>query len=228
MKGYGQFCPVAKGAEIFAERWTPLVIRELMSGSHRFNQIRNGVPLMSPTMLSQRLKTLVDAGVVDRRMADDGKTAEYYLSEAGEELRPIVEALGAWGHRWVQREIAEADLDPHILMWDMRRSITPTPPPEKRVTIYFNYTDMPAAKSHYWLVVEKEDVDLCVTPPGHEVDLELTTTVRLMARIWLGLDDFRDHAGRPTLQMSGQRDLIRSFPGWLDLSVFASVDRPDS
>lgn len=227
MKGYGQFCPVAKGAEIFAERWTPLVLRELMSGSHRFNQIRNGVPLMSPTMLSQRLKTLVDSGVVERRMAEDGRTSEYFLTDAGEELRPIIEALGVWGNRWVQHEIADQDLDPGLLMWDMRRRITPTTPPDRRVVISFTYTDVPSTKSQYWLVVEKNDVDLCVTHPGHDVDLELTTTARLMARIWLGLEELRDYVGRPSLKLEGARDLVREFPDWLKLSVFAAVERKE-
>lgn len=225
MKGYGQFCPVAKAAEIFAERWTPLVLRELMAGCKRFNQIRAGVPLMSPTMLSQRLKTLVQARIVERKVAEDGKTSEYFLTDAGEALRPIVEALGVWGHHWIQHEIADEDLDPGVLMWDMRRRLAPTTPPERKVVIEFTYTDVPSSKSQYWLVVEDKDVDLCVTHPGLKVDLELTTTVRLMASIWLGHETFGDYLGRPILRMDGEADLIREFPDWLELSIFASAGR---
>jgi hypothetical protein len=178
-------------------------------------------------MLSQRLKTLVDAGVVDRKRAEDGKTNEYFLTQAGEELRPIVEGLGVWGHRWVQHEVAEEDLDPGLLMWDIHRRMAPTTPSDRRLVICFTFTDVPSAKSQWWLVAEKGQVDLCLTHPGHDVDLELTTTIRLMVLIWLGHVELKDFLGRSSLKLVGERDLVRAFPSWLELSIFASVERPE-
>jgi DNA-binding HxlR family transcriptional regulator len=123
MSGYGQFCPVATASEVLAERWTPLVVRELLCGSHRFNELQRGVPLMSRSLLAKRLRELERAGVIERRRSADGRGHNYHLTEAGEELRPIIMGLGAWGQRWARSELSRADLDPRLLMWDMQRNI---------------------------------------------------------------------------------------------------------
>jgi DNA-binding HxlR family transcriptional regulator len=122
-KGYGQFCPVAKASEIFGERWTPLIMRELLCGSYRFNDLRRGVPLMSPSLLSQRLKTLERAGIVERRPDPENKSYEYHLTQAGQELRPVIELLGVWGQRWARKRVEPGDLDPSLLMWDIHRRL---------------------------------------------------------------------------------------------------------
>jgi DNA-binding HxlR family transcriptional regulator len=138
MRGYGQFCPVAQAAEVITERWTPLVIRELLSGSHRFNDIQRGVPLMSPALLTKRLKNLELCAIIERRSLAGGGH-EYHLTQAGEELRPWVELMGVWGQRWVRRPVTPEEADPALLMWDMRRSINVEQLPDKRVVVRFDF-----------------------------------------------------------------------------------------
>ena len=138
MAGYGQFCPVAKAMELLDERWTMLVIRELLCGSRHFNALRRGVPRMSPTLLSSRLKTLVRAGIVERY--DEGRQVTYVLTPAGEELRPIVEALGQWGLRWVP-DLGDEDYDPHLLMWDLHRNVDLESVPPGRTVLRFTFSD---------------------------------------------------------------------------------------
>ena len=150
MSGYGQFCPVAKAMELLDERWTMLVVRELLLGSAHFNELRRGVPKMSPALLSKRLKTLTRAGVVERAEID-GRTT-YSLTPCGKELADVVESLGAWGVRWIG-ELGDEDLDPHLLMWDMRRTIPIEAWPRTRTTIAFQLTGVPSKASRWWLVV---------------------------------------------------------------------------
>ena len=157
---YGQFCPVAMAAEIVCSRWTALVIRELISGSTRFNDLRRGVPLMSPTLLSKRLKELEAAGVIVSVPTGQPGIVEYKLTAAGEDLRPVVMALGIWGHRWVESKLSLKNLDPSLLMWDLRRNLDPTPMPAKRCTINFTFPEVSAAKRSWWLVIADGEVDL--------------------------------------------------------------------
>lgn len=222
-RGYGQFCPVAKAAEIVTERWTPLVLRELLMGSRRFNDLRRGVPLMSPSLLSQRLKALERAGVITRRT--DGAHPAYQLTPAGHELRPIIEMLGVWGQRWVRTGVgtADTDLDASLLMWDMRRGIeAPTLP--NRVVVRFDFPDAGPGKKAWWLVIDGA-VDLCLTDPGYHVDLRVRTDVRTMTAVWMGDIAFGEAVRTGALTLEGPRTLQRQFPGWLKLSVFANVPR---
>lgn len=222
-KGYGQFCPIAQAAEVLTERWTLLVIRELLCGSTHFNELRRGVPLMSPTLLSKRLRTLAEAGVIERR-ADRGRGSSYHLTPAGEELRPLIEGLGVWGRRWAQREVREEDLDPGLLMWDVRRNTVPPADLEERLVVNVRFTDADEAVALWWLLIEPAQVDLCLTDPGHEVDLYLTTTVRRLTRIWLGVDDLLASLGAPDFDVLGPSHLVRAFAGMLRLSAFAAVE----
>lgn len=220
-RSYGQFCPVAVASEILTQRWTPLVLRELMSGSTHFNQLRRGVPLMSPSLLAQRLRSLEECGVITR--AGDGpRHTAYRLTRAGEELRPIIEQIGVWGRRWMQQELREEELDPGLLMWDMQRRIDVAALPSRRVVVHFHYTDAPRKTARWWLVLEPGGADVCLADPGFPIDLTVTTTVRLMARIWLGDVAFRRALG-PELRVEGPRALARALPDWLQLSVFADV-----
>lgn len=224
MRHYGQFCPVAIASEVLAQRWTPLVLRELLSGSRHFNELRRGVPLMSPSLLSERLQTLEEFGIVTRCVGKGAKQTEYRLTPAGEELRPIIEQIGTWGRRWLQHEIRTEQLDPALLMWDMQRRINVPALPGRRVVVRFEYTDVPAELSLWWLVLETGQVDLCLKDPGFSADLQVRTTVRLMTRIWLGEVDLRRALG-PELVVRGPRVLVRSLPDWLQLSLFATVER---
>src|SRR5688572_19094732 len=168
MIDYGQFCTVARGAEVLGELWTPLVIRELLCGSRRFNDIRRGVPRMSPTLLAQRLRKLEQMGVVERKKTSEGW--EYALTAAGEELRPIVVNLGQWGARWIGSRLKREQLDAGFLMWDIRRFARLDQfPSDRRVVIHFVFSDARAGERFWWLVVENGTADLCRDDPGHEV-----------------------------------------------------------
>ena len=220
-KGYGQFCPVAKAAEIVAERWTPLVLRELICGSRRFNELRRGVPLMSSALLSQRLKELESAGIIERR-AGEGNNAEYHLSEAGRELRPIIEALGFWGARWTRSRLTREDYDPSLLMWDLRRNIDLERLPEgRRTVVEFHLRGTEPAFRRWWLVVESGDVDLCLKDTGYEVNLLVAAELRAMIDVWMGRQSMDAAARDGKLSFEGPPALASSFRKSLKLSIFA-------
>jgi DNA-binding HxlR family transcriptional regulator len=226
MSSYDQFCPVSKAAEVFAERWTPLVIRELLMGSHRFNDLRRGVPTMSPTLLSARLKTLEAAGIIESREAPDRHGREYFLTDAGEEFRPIVEALGAWGARWVQSDLQKPDRDPSLVMWDMRRRLNLDRFPPGRTVVRFEFPDAHRDKRYWWLVVGDDDVDLCLSDPGFDVDLSVRTQVQRLIDVWSGNARLSDATADGTIVVEGPTRLQRALGSWLMLSFFAHVPRP--
>ncbi len=220
--GYQQFCPVAMAAELLCNRWTMVLMRELIAGSTRFNDLRRGVPKMSPTLLSQRLKELELAGVVERRaVAGEKGLFEYLLTEAGRDLKPVVEAMGFWGQRWVEARQSLKNLDPSLLMWDMRRNLDPSPLPDRRVVIQFLYRELPQAKRSWWLVVEPGgQIDLCSIDPGFDVDLYVATDLRTMTAIWMGLTTVAKEAGK--IDFTGSRALAGQMQTWLGLSPFAA------
>lgn len=224
-KSYRQFCPVAKAAEIVAERWTPLVIRELLSGSHHFNDLRRGVPLMSPSLLSQRLKFLEDQGLVERHADPDGEGVEYRLTRAGEELLPVIEALGTWGKRWVHREVKSADLDPGLLMWDIHRRLHIDQFPVQRTVLRFELLDVPSKGRFYWLVIDRGKVDICLKDPGFEVDLYIAADVETLTMVWLGDIPLNRAIREQTIKLHGPKKLVQQFKSWLALSAFAHIER---
>jgi DNA-binding HxlR family transcriptional regulator len=224
--GYGQFCPVAKTAEVLCERWAPLIIRELLCGSRRFGEIQRGVPGISPGLLSKRLRQLQAAGVIDKR--SDANQTTYVPTSAGWELYPIIEAMGVWGQRWA-RSIYNADeLDPSLLMWDMRRMLQPCGLADSKTVVEFQFVDAAPGRSRYWLVVD-ENIDLCLVDPRLTVDLIVSCDVRVLTRIWMGDVTFRDMIREGELRVSGSRPLTRRFPEWLGrhpiLGDIASADR---
>jgi len=223
--GYKQFCPLAMAAEILCTRWTMVLMRELMAGSTRFNDLRRGVPKMSPTLLSQRLKDLEQAGIVQRRpLQSERGVFEYRLTEAGRDIGPVVEAMGFWGQKWVESELSLKNLDPSLLMWDMRRNLNPEPLPKTRTVIQFLYSDLPPTKSHWWLVIEPAgDVDLCWSDPGFDIDLYVTTDLRTMTAIWMGLTTVERE--RRKIEFSGARSIASSMQVWLGLSPFAVMEK---
>ena len=220
--GYGQFCPVAMAAEIVCTRWTALLLRELLCGNCRFNDLRKGLPRMSPTLLSKRLKELEEAGIVAQVTGKKSGVSEYHLTPAGEDLRPIIMSLGTWGQRWIDSNISLRNLDPTLLMWDMRRWIDPKPLPKRRVTIRFTYPELAANHRDWWLVVNPEDgADICQVDPGHEVDLFITTTLRAMTAVWMGVTTVAAEIDKGTMSLEGDRSISRSVQLWLGLSPFA-------
>jgi DNA-binding HxlR family transcriptional regulator len=208
-------------AEILCTRWTMLLMRELVAGSMRFNELRRGVPRMSPTLLSQRLKELENAGILERRELKSEKGVfEYQLTEAGCDLRPVVEAMGFWGQKWVESQLSLKNLDPSLLMWDMRRNLDPAPLPDKRAVIQFLYPELSKSKQRWWLVVEPDgEVDLCWSDPGFEVDLYINTDLRTMTAIWMGLTTVEKERAR--IDLIGSRQIASSMQTWLGLSPFA-------
>ncbi len=198
---YGQFCPLAQAAQLLCERWTLIIVRELIAGSTRFGELRKGAPLLSPTLLSSRLKKLARAGVIESRGHEGART--YHLTEAGRELRPVVELLGAWGHRWVRSSLADGDLDAGLLMWDMRRSFDAKGLPGRRVVVQFDYPDAPSGSRQWWLVTENGEVDLCRTDNGFEVDVVVRCSLRTMTAIWTFQDRFEDAVKRRDVAVSG-------------------------
>lgn len=224
---YNQFCPVSMAAEVLCSRWTFIVLRELVVGSTRFNEIRRGVPRMSPALLSKRLKELEAAGIVTRlKVANEPGVFEYYLTEAGKDLKPIIEAVGVWGQRWVTTAATLKNLDPDLLMWDIRRNINPDPLPPRRSTIQVIFKDRPKAERNYWLIVEPgKPVDLCTVDPGFNVDLYLSTDLRTMTEIWMGYTTIARAKDDGQLTLTGDRQIEAGLNAWLKLSTFAKIEK---
>jgi DNA-binding HxlR family transcriptional regulator len=215
-------------AEVICSRWTALVLREMLCGSTRFNDIRRGVPRMSPTLLSRRLKELEEAGVIAADPTGQPGVFDYKLTKAGEDLRDVVMSLGAWGQRWVESSLSLKNLDPSLLMWDMRRNLDPTPLPTRRCTVKFKYPELRAAHQFWWLVIDGGKVDLCSVDPGFEVDLDVRSSLRSMTAVWMGLSTLRAEVDAGHIELIGDKAIARSMHSWLRLSPFAKVERQAS
>lgn len=224
-KRYYQFCPVAMAAEIVATRWTPLVIRELLCGSARFNDLRRGVPLMSQSLLSHRLRELQDAGLVKRSVGADGASPTYRLTPAGEALRPIIEMLGVWGDDWVQVKIRTSDLDAGLLMWDIRRNVDATVlPADRRVTVHFQLSHVQRGPRLWWLVFDGGEADLCLKDPGYQVDLHVHASLRALTEVWMGKCALAAAIADRKLRLDGAATQARLFRKWFALSPFATAE----
>ncbi len=220
---YHQFCPVAKAMELLDERWTMLVIRELLSGGRRFNDLRRGLPRMSPTLLSKRLNQLVRAGVVDRRR--EGREVIYQVTPAGEELRPAIELLGAWGIRWTG-ELGDADLDPKLLMWDLHRNVDLALVPPGTTVVRFDLDGVRARERAWWMVLTPAEVDVCDSDPGHDVDGTVSGRLRDLIAIWRGDRSWIDALRTGTVIVTGSETVRRQIPVWFRPGNFAAVPRP--
>ena len=222
MPRYGQFCPVAKAMEILDERWTLLVVRELLAGSTRFNQLRKGNPRMSPALLSKRLRSLERAGIVRREMV--GGHASYTLTQSGEELREIVMTLGAWGTRWIG-DLGDADLDPHLLMWDIRRCAPVDEWPRSRTVVGIRFEDVPSRVAAWWLVTTEGEVDVCDFDPGFENTASVLTSLRTLTEVWRGDRSWDQAISDGSLVVEGPADVRRALPRWVGQGQFAAVPR---
>jgi DNA-binding HxlR family transcriptional regulator len=232
-RSYGQFCPVAMAAEVLCTRWTVVLLREMVAGSTRFNDLRRGVPRMSPALLVQRLRDLEDAGVVRRVAGRDSGVMEYHLTPAGRELETMVEAMGHWGQRWVTTDLTLQQLDASLLMWDMRRKLDLEPMPRRRSVIQFLYAEQAPVDRSWWLIVEPDSgpnanragapVDLCSVEPGFDVDLYVASDLRTMTAIWMGLDTVRAALDSGRMMLTGDPDLASNMQSWLGLSPFAKT-----
>jgi len=220
MKSYGQFCAIARALDLLGERWTLLVVRELLVGSRRFTDIRCGIPRISRTMLSARLRELVDAGVVLRREGDDGP--EYELAEAGSELFAVVRELGTWGQRWLPRELEASELDAETLLWDMRRRVDADALPERPVVVRIELGDRRGRAGVRYLLLRRTEVSLCSANPGFPDELRVRASLATLTAWWRG-DVSLAGARAEGMTIEGPRALVRAFPEWFQRYLFASV-----
>jgi len=232
MQGYGQYCPIAKAAEILGQRWTLLILRDLLYGARRFNEVRRGVPRMSQSLLSQRLKDFERFGLVVRVRDRESGAIEYHPTPAARELLPVLELLGAWGQRWVRHRFTKDELDVNFLMWYVRLGIDADKFPPERTVIEFDYTDRPRLRrdpwwaDKWWLIIEKGEVDLCVTDPGYEVDLFVVTDLRTMTRVYMGDIPIREALHSEAVQLHGSTRLTKSFDQWMPVSPLGRIEMP--
>jgi len=221
-KSYGQFCPVARAAEIVATRWTPVLLRELLAGSTKFNDLRNGVPLMSPSLLSKRLSELEEVGIITKKKPEKGRGWEYFITDSGKELWPMVETLGIWGQKFISSEFQKHELDPTLLMWDIQRRIDCEKFPKNGCfTAHFTLRGAPAERAVWWLVVKNRKVDLCIHNPGHETNLYIDACLKPLTDVWMGHMDINRAIQTKDLILSGEIKYIKSFSQWFLLSPFA-------
>jgi DNA-binding HxlR family transcriptional regulator len=216
---YRQYCPVARAAEILAERWTPLIVRELLAGAARFNQIERGLPGISRSLLSARLHALEDAGVVRRASGDRPGATEYRVTAAGLDLAGVIDRLGAWGSRWAFGEPRPDELDPVLLLWKMRRRIHLDHLPPGRLVVEFEFTAR--RKTRLWLVLKREEASVCVKPPGFDPDLVVSADLAVFYEVWLGRIPLAAALRGGQVRIDGAPALVRQFPGWLKLSPMA-------
>lgn len=221
MSLYGQFCPVAMGAEVFAERWTPLIVRELLAGARRFSDIQRGVPRISRNLLVQRLRHLQRIGIIERSPAAGRRGHEYQLTAAGRGFGGVIDALGTWGYRWACKDITDEHLDPDFLMWALRRMVRVDRLPDERVVVCFRFHREPDRE--YWLVLERPEVDLCLTDPGFGVDVDLLAEVEALARVCLGQLDFLRAVKSGQITLSGSPRCRRALAHWLGVTRFAAM-----
>ena len=219
---YGQFCPVAKALEILGERWTILIVREMLMGGKRFNELQRGLNQISPTILTKRLNDLTDAGIAIRKKIPGQRGYEYFLTEMGKELLPVVASIGEWGMRWARGKMDDTDLDLELLMLYLQRSIVADKLPGNETVIRFKFTDI-SQFSDWWIVTSENDVDVCVRDPGKDVDVYFTTDLRTMIEVWMGDTAYKTAISDGRLILVGQSGLTRNVESWLAPSVFAGI-----
>lgn len=220
---YGQFCPIAKATEILGEKWTILIVRELLMGARRFSDLQRGLTLISPTLLSKRLDVLAQHGLIMKRRIAGQKGHEYIPTRSCQELLPILVSLGEWGMRWAQANVTRDDYDVELLMLYLQRSIKTAALPSSETAIRFHFTDI-REYPDWWLLVQDERVDICVNDPGREIDVYFTTTVKVMADVWMGKVSYRKAIAEKSLTLVGQKALINDVSAWMCDSIFAGIE----
>ncbi|MCA1405510.1 helix-turn-helix transcriptional regulator [Ensifer sp. IC3342] len=223
MRSYNQFCPIAKAAEIFCERWTALILRDLAFGATRFSELQRGVPLASPTLLSSRLKKLEAEGVIVRSVSDDGRGSTYRLTHAGKEFVPIIMALGQWGQRWSRRTLAEHEIDLGLLLWALQKGAHPELFGTERVLIQFELTDQADNKRYWWFLNQDGTCELCLKPPDRDAQLYVIVSLVDLTRIWRGDLPFASALHHGSIEVDGSARLRKLFPLWLGISPLAHI-----
>lgn len=223
-RGYGQYCPLSLASELLCQRWTVLVVSRILAGCTRFNDIRRGLPQMSPSLLSQRLTELEQAGIIETRTSKGSRWREYHLTSAGEELEPVINTMAVWGQHWA-RDMTVEDLDPAFLVWSMHTRMNPEAMPPGRTVIRFSFTGAPDDCREFWLVNADGETEMCLKDPGHEVDLRVYADLRVFIETWRGFRDLRSEIRARRIRVRGPERLRDAFPDWLRLHVLAGVPR---
>ena len=222
MTNYGQFCPVAKATEIVGDKWTMLLLRELLLGTCRFSDFVRSMSRISPTVLTKRLKMLEDKGVIIRKPISGQRGCEYRLTPMGRELEPVIDGLAVWGMRWARGQMTDDELDVELLMWDIRRRIDSQSLPDGETVLCFTFSDLDQHKT-WWLVIDGDEIDLCTEDTGKDVDLYVTSDLRTMVEIWEGDTDLRTAIRDERVIAMGARHLIRSINDWFGFCAYAQV-----
>jgi DNA-binding HxlR family transcriptional regulator len=224
---YGQYCPVAKAAEVFADRWTPLIVRELLHGVERFNDLERALPGISRSVLSQRLRTLERAGILQRDLGPGGRTSRYRLTTAGRELQSVIDALGRWGSRWAFREPQPDELDAGLLMGWIARRVALDRLPGRRVVVRFDLTNR-RRRQQFWLLLSRAEVAICREHPGFDEDLIVAAALADFYQVWAGRMAYADALRNNLIQLAGTPTLERGFPTWLQWSPMANAVRANT
>lgn len=222
MSTYGQFCPVSKATEIIGEKWTLLILRELLLGTHRFNDFQRSMCRISPTILNKRLKELEEKGIIVRKKVSGRKGYEYRLTQMGRELEPLVEQLAIWGQRWARGQMSDDELDVELLMWDIKRRIDTKKLPDGETIVMFMFRDLDKHKN-WWLIICGDEVDLCTEDPGKDVDLFMVSDVRTMVEVWQGDTELRAALRDDRIIATGSENLLRTLSQWFALCSYANV-----
>src|SRR5262245_58631156 len=222
MRSYAQYCPVAKGTEVLGDRWTLLIVREMLGGASGFNELQRGLPGISRSVLADRMRALERAQVIERRTGPKGRTLEYRLTPAGRDLQPVVQAIGEWGATWSLTEPRAEELDPYLLTVWIARHVDRQRLPPNRTVVQFDFR---APKHRYWMVLEPSEVSVCLQHPGFDADLEVSVDTATLYRVYLGRAELGSVIRAGNLTMSGSRTLQRAFGQWFTWSAFAPASR---
>ena len=219
---YGQFCPVAKATEILGEKWTLLIIRELLMGATRFNTLQRGLSMISPTILTKRLATLAEQGLIFKKKIPGQKGYEYFPTESCKELLPLIKGLGDWGMRWAQGNLTDSDYDVELLMLYLERSIKVDKLVGKETVVRFKFTDISKAQD-WWIIADSNKVDVCTNDPCKDVDVYFTSTVRAFVDVWMGLVPYKKAVREDQIKVIGPNAMTNNIFSWMNMSMFADL-----
>lgn len=222
---YGQYCPLAMSAEFLCNKWTMLLLREFLFGSKNFNDLSRGVPRMSRTLLSRRLKELVEIGIITRTENDNKNHTEYKLTEAGQALGPVVMSMASWGQEWLSIEPSLENIDASLLMWDIRRNTVPLAELPDPFIVHIFLTDVPENKSNHWLVYEKGNIDLCYVDKGFNVNVLIEVAAVKLTKIWMGWEDFQDAIDNEDMVLKGPKEYINLALKWFGQSSVSHIKK---
>jgi DNA-binding HxlR family transcriptional regulator len=222
MRSYAQYCPVAKATEILGDRWTLLIVREMLGGASGFNELQRGLPGISRSVLTDRMRALERAEVIARRTGPKGRTLEYRLTAGGRDLQPVVQAIGEWGATWSVTEPRAEELDPYLLIVWMARHVDRRRVPLDRTVVQFDFRE---PRQRYWMVLEPTEVSVCLQHPGFDIDLEVIVDTATLYRVYLGRAELAGAVRAGQLTLSGPQAMQRGFGRWFTWSAFAPASR---